>query len=34
VGEDRKDDGGKSMRPAPGKPVPDLVIEYPRRWAQ
>jgi hypothetical protein len=32
VGEDRKDDGGKAMRPAPGKPVPDLVIEYPRRW--
>jgi len=30
VGEDRKDDGGVGVKPGPDKPVPDIVVQYPR----
>jgi len=33
VGEDREDDGGIGVKPGPDKPVPDIVVQYPRMGA-
>jgi hypothetical protein len=30
IGMDRKDDGGMAVKPGPDKPVPDIVVQYPR----